>query len=109
MYNKSESKILAGVAALDAFEKAKEQKQEAVAKKRQDIRRPWDFKVRYGYTKVYFKGNLARVEKDGKWGIVNKKGEVMLSIIYDYVWPIKGDGAVRVRLGEQVQIINIVE
>ncbi|MBO4897619.1 MAG: WG repeat-containing protein [Clostridia bacterium] len=32
-----------------------------------------------------FRGNLASVKKDGKGGLINKKGEIVVPLVYDYV------------------------
>lgn len=69
---------------------------------------PWELKRHYDYDQVLFKGDAARVQKDGKWGIVDRKGEILLPIIYDYIWPFSSKESIKVRINEDIKRISLL-
>ena len=92
--------------------KKEEELRENIDLKRSDayfrqFHQPWEIKQHYGYDQVRFKGDIARVQKEGKWGIINRKGELLLPIIYDFIWPISQKDNIKVRLNEEIQLISL--
>lgn len=43
----------------------------------------------YGYIDIFYRG-LARVKSGEKWGIINRKGEIVVPIEYDKIWNFRG-------------------
>ena len=53
-----------------------------------------------------FVHGLAKVNRDGKAGFINRSGEEIIPLQYDYVSPFSEGGMATVQLGEKVGIIN---
>ena len=50
---------------------------------------------------------LAKVKLNKKYGIINKKKEIIIPIIYDYVYMFQYNGLTKVQLNNKYGIINI--
>jgi tetratricopeptide (TPR) repeat protein len=64
-----------------------------------------DWWKKYDYVSSFDYGR-ARVKKDGKWGIVDKKGNEVVEPKYDYVGIFQKNGRARVKKGDKYFFIN---
>jgi len=63
---------------------------------------------RYGYASSSYSG-YARVMQNGKWGIINHSGEVVIDIKYDKIWVLnrKHLDAVHAEIDGRIEYINL--
>ena len=56
---------------------------------------------------VWYEKNVLKVQKDGKWGLINLEGKEISEIIYDEIQTLKGlENSIIVRQGEKLGLLN---
>jgi hypothetical protein len=62
--------------------------------------------MKYDSQGYFDKNGLAQVKLNNKYGMINKKNEIIIPIIYDYIYSFEDNGLAKVNLNKKLFYLN---